>query len=691
MAKDLILEIGTEEMPSSAVYTGIDQLKKIAEQMFKKEQIGFKKIESFATPRRFVLKVEALASKQDDIHKDVKGPPKEVAYSKEGEPTAQALGFAQSQGVKVDALVVRTTPKGDYVFAVKKEPGKNTQDLLKEILPELITSLSFPKSMRWEETDFNFVRPIRWILALFGGSVIDFSLAGVKSGNATRGHHILKNQPFSVKSAKNYFEVVKSALVVIDQGERRELILNEIEKEAAKKQGKAVIDDKTIDEVVNLVEDPQVVWGSYSPDYLALPDEVLITSMESHQRYFPMRKKNGSLMSNFIVIHNGDKRCESIIQKGHERVLGIRLADAEFFFKEDQKVRFVKYVDKLKGVIFQEQLGTLFDKVKRLKLLSKKIAQDLGFEKKEAERAAWLSKADLVTHMVTEFPDLQGVMGRVYASLSNEPKDVCTAIFEHYLPRFSGDVLPQSEAGKVLSMADKLDTIAGCFIIGLVPTGSEDPYSLRRHAQGIINIILSSELSLSLNSLIDFSLKKYGRVSKREYSNKEAQELIESLFRNRLRTQLSNEGFKYDICDAVLVKPLDNILDLRNRVKTISEYRDKKDMEDLLTAFNRCKNLREPKAGTKVRQALLKEEEEKKLVLKTKELEESLILSLDKEDIDGAIRSLAALRSDVDIFFDEVLVMDKDKQIRNNRLAMLNWIYELYMQVADFSKIVVEN
>lgn len=692
MPKDLLLEIGAEEMPSSAVYIGIEKLRTNAEQKFKENRLEYKKVQSFGTPRRLVLWVEALAYKQDETSREVKGPPKEVAYTSGGEPTAQAIGFAHAQKIKVDELVVRNTNKGEYVFAVKKEKGMSTNTLLPKLLLELVSSFNFPKSMWWEESNFYFVRPIRWILSLYGANVIDFSIAGVKSGNITWGHRILHNKPLSVTSPKNYFEVIKRGSVIVDHKKREELILRGVAGKAKETKGKPVIDELTLKEVVNLVEYPRVIWGTFSSSFLALPEEVLITAIESHQRYFPVKGSKNSLLPAFFVVHNGDKKSEKIIQKGHERVLKTRLADAEFFFKEDQNKPLARFVDKLEGVIFREQLGTLYDKTKRNKAIAKKIAQDLGVSeavKKGVERAATLAKADLVTQIVTEFPDLQGVMGKVYASLSNESKAVADAIYEHYLPRYSGDTLPKTEAGQILSIADKIDSIVGCFLIGLIPTGSEDPYSLRRQAQGIINIILTAQFKLSLEPLLNLALRKYGRIKARKYTSKEVQQQVIDFLKSRLRAQLLNNGLGYDICDAVLEKPIDDILDLKNRAQAISSYRNQKEMDDLLTTFTRCKNLGEPKVGTKVKDSLLKEKEEQKLSREIDRAKEQVRRSLAKEDYDQAIKVLASLRTHVDRFFDKVLVMDEDKNVRNNRLAMLNQAVELFLEVADFSKIVV--
>jgi len=693
VAKDLLLEIGTEELPSGAVDLAIEQLKQNAQNALENSRLSFESLQAFGTPRRLVLMVKKLAQRQKELINEAKGPPKKVAYDSEGKATKAALGFAKTQGVAVDDLVTKDAGQGEYVFALKKEPGQLTPKLLPVILPELISSFSFPKSMRWNMDEIRFARPMRWLLALYGKELVKFSLGELKSGNLTWGHRLLTKKPFEVKNPRSYFDVMDLAQVIPDQGQREELILREIEKAAHEisktyqDQTKPIINPRVLSEVIHLVEFPRVIWGSFSQEYLLVPPEVLISAMESHQRYFPVQGSKG-LLPAFIVVHNGDPRHEDIIRRGHERVLGTRLADAKFFFEADQKTSLEEKALALKGVVFQEKLGTLFEKQGRVKTLAKHIGKNLGLDDsslKNLERAAYLSKADLVTELVNEFPALQGAMGRVYAKLSGEPEEVSQAIFEHYLPRSTADNLPQTTLGQVLSIADKVDTIVGCFLVNLIPTGSEDPYSLRRQAQGIISIILEKELPLSLEELIDVSLKNYEEIP---FTPEKKTELLD-FFRNRLRAHFLSQRTRYDILDAVLEGPLENSTDLKKRIDALSSY-PKEKLEDVWITFTRCNNLAQEAAGREVKTEFLQDKEEKELFSKLLRAEENLSRVIEGKDYPAALDILRGLRPSVDAFFDEVLVMAKDEKIKRNRLAILNKSLSLFLKIADFSKLVFE-
>jgi len=692
LAKDLVFEIGTEEMPSAAVYSGIKQLSENARKLMEENRLSYKEIKTMGTPRRLVLLISALSERQDDLVKEVRGPAKKAAYSDDGKPAAAAIGFARGQGVDIDALVIKQVAQGEYVFAVKKEKGLSATKVLPEILQQIISSITFSKAMRWDESDTQFVRPVRWLLALFGDKIIRFHFAGLKSDNLTWGHRFLAKNPIAVENSNVYLATVKKGKVLVDEAERAHYIEKQAQEKAKMVGGEAVIHFNTFDEVVQLVEFPHVISGSFSKEYVKLPRDVLITSMESHQRYFPVENDKGTLLPFFIVVHNGDPKSDDIICRGHERVLRARLADAKFFFEEDQKKSLKDKVEKLKGVVFQEKLGTVFDKTKRIEKLAVSIARELQCKEdiqKNVKRAAYLCKADLVTEMVVEFPTLQGVMGREYALLSGEKKAAARAVFEHYLPRYAGDALPDTLEGKILSIADKADSIVGCFSIGFLPTGSEDPYALRRQAQGIINIILENGFVFSFTDILEASLKLYEKANLKLRPKKEVINDLEDFFRGRLRGQFINEGFKYDVVDAVLALGISNPADLKNRINIVTSLRDTSEMEDVIIAFTRCSNLAKPDLGDCVKKNLLKEEEEKKLFEAVEKVGKSVNKDVGKMDYEQAIRNLALLRPDVDLFFDEILVMAKEKSIRENRLTLLNKCVDCYLQVADFSKLVV--
>ncbi len=692
MAKDLVFEIGTEEMPAKAVDLGIKQLRENAQKLLDEGRLSYKKIKTMGTPRRLVLLVSGLAGRQDELIQEVKGPAKKVAYTDNGEPTAAALGFAESQGVAVDALVVKRVSQGEYIFALVKEKGLATAEVLEELLPRLTLSIAFPKTMRWNNGEIQFVRPIRWLLALFGGSIVKFALNELDSGSITWGHRFLTKNPIKVESSSAYMKAMLNGKVLVDNIERAKEIRKQAERVANQVGGRAVIHPQTFAEVVQLVEYPHVISGSFSKEYVKLPRDVLITSLESHQRYFPIEGQDGSLLPFFIVVHNGDVKHNELIRRGHERVLRARLADAKFFFEEDQKEPLVKKVEKLKGVIFQEKLGTVFEKIQRVEKVVGVIAQQLSVQEgvlENTKRAAFLSKADLVTEMVVEFPTLQGVMGREYALLSGEKKTVAQAIFEHYLPRFANDCLPQSPEGKILSLADKIDSIVGCFSVGFLPTGSEDPYALRRQAQGVINIIFDNEFNFSLTEVLGVSLELYEKAEFRLRPKEETQEDLEDFFKSRLRAQFLNEDFSYDVIDAVLTKGISHPTDLRSRIASITRLRETSQMEDAIVAFTRCNNLAQTNLGTEVNKSLLQEKEEKELFDSIQKVDSFVEDAVQKKDYDEAIRILASLRPIVDVFFDEVLVMAEKKEVKRNRLTLLNKCVSSFLKIADFSELVV--
>lgn len=685
--RDLLLEIGTEEIPAASVVIGQDQLAERASLLFDRYRLDYDIISTYGAPRRLALMVGALGERQAKAVFEVKGPAKKAAYTPEGLPTKAAEGFAKSQGVPIESLVTRTVDGGEYVFAAKEEEGRETLDILTAILPELILSLSFPKSMRWGGGDIRFVRPIRWIVALFGEDVVSFEVDGVKSGRESMGHRLLAKNPITIKAPCDYFEDLIKHNVIVDPEKRAEMIKAEIERAVKNTGGRAVVHKHTFDEVLELTEYPHAIRGSFSNEFVELPREVLVTAMEAHQRYFPVEDMQGKLLPNFIVIHNGNPEHADLIRKGHERVIRARLSDAKFFFETDTSKPLSDYFEELVGVTFQAKLGTMHRKIERVVELAVEISTWLGLPQDKVElveEATYLCKADLLTEMVGEFPALQGVMGMEYARVSGEPEEVAVAIFEHYLPRSAGDILPQTIIGQILSIADKLDSIAGIIAVDLIPTGSEDPYALRRQAYGVVSIILGNDLAIPMDEMIKLALSLY-KAQGVKFDTLETARLVEDFIRGRLRAYLLAQGLPADAVEAVGAMPIEDMVDIKRRARAIADKLDSKDMADLLIAFTRCNNLAKPRLGTHVDISILQEAAEKELY------ESAVGVDKDLNNADAnytlAIDMLARLKGPVDSFFDNVLVMAKDEAVRNNRIRLLNYCLEEFLRVADFSKI----
>ncbi len=689
----LLLEIGTEELPSSAVEQGMSELRAKALAAFQENRLGAREreVKVYGTPRRLVLSAK-LDAQQVPRKSQVTGPPAKAAFDDAGKPTAAALGFAKSQGLAPEDLKRVKTDKGEYVAVERVEKGQAAVALLPEVLPALISSITFQKSMRWGDGSMRFSRPVRWVAALYGSGPVEFSVDGLKSGTHSMGHRLLKPGAMRLKDASSYKKAMTAARVMVDQDERRRVIQKQIADAAATVRGRAVVDQKTLDEVVNLVEWPHAVCGTYSRDFLALPREVLIMAMQSHQRYFAVENREGRLLPAFVVVHNGDPKQADLIRRGHERVLRSRLADAAFFFREDQKAPLESRVDALEGIVWQAKRGTMLDKTRRVELLAAGIARLLATSdvvRKTAVRAARLAKADLTTQTVVEFPDLQGVMGREYALISGESGTVATAIFEHYLPRQAGEEPAASAAGRVVAIADKMDSLAGCFLVGLAPTGSQDPYQLRRQAQGIIATLLRYQLHLSLSQLIDMALASYQRQKAKGRKAAEVRAELIDFFAARFRNYLLNRGFAYDELDAVLEAGLDDCSEAYRRLEAVKSKRAGVHMDDLIVAFTRCKNLADPSAGMTVRKNLLKDKTEKALYEAITAAEDEVRALVNTHQYGKAIDQLVRLRRPVDKFFDDVLVMAEQKGLRQNRLALLNRTVGVFNQVADFTKLVV--
>lgn len=687
MSKTLLLEIGTEEVPAHVMPGILSQLKENAAKTFDALRISYDGIRTLGTPRRTALIVEGLAEQQADLSKENRGPAAGIAFDAEGKPTKAAQGFARGQGIKAEELVVRD----GYVYATVHEAGGRTADLLGETLAGLVNGLSFPNNMHWADLDYKFIRPLRWLVGLYGEDVIDFEVAAVKSGRISRGHRFLSEGDFEIAAADDYEAACDRNFVVVDQNKRCDMIREQIAEVAAANGGKAEINEDLLEEVLYLVEYPTALCGRFDEKYLQLPAEAVITPMRDHQRYFPVMK-DGGLLPLFITIRNGGRDFLDVVQHGNERVLRARLEDAQFFFDEDRKKSLAEHGERLKTVVFQEGLGSIYDKAQRLEALSAFIADELqvsGQDKADALRAARLAKADLVTGMVTEFTELQGVMGREYALLDGENAAVAQAIDEHYMPRFAGDALPASTAGRIVSLADKLDNIVATFSRGLIPTGSQDPFALRRQALGIVNMLNEAGYHISLSRLVARAMELLGLTEAGVQAKLQSE--VAEFMKLRLKNVLADAGVRYDVVDAVFVS-IDDIYGVSLRAAAVNEAvkQDKQDMEKTVQAFVRTGNIaRKAEGEAAVEESLLAEQVEKSLYAAYQTAAEQVTEQLAAQDYAAAIVSLSRLAAPIDAFFDGVMVMDKDERIKNNRLGLLKLVDDLICRIADFSKIVM--
>ena len=682
--RELLLEIGTEEIPAHAMPNILSQLKTLAETAFKDARIGVGEIKTLGTPRRLALIAGDVDEQQADISEEKRGPSVKIAFDAEGKPSKAAVGFARGQKVDPADLV----SKDGYVYAIVHEKGHATDELLKGILPKIICDLNFPNNMRWGDLDFKFIRPLRWIVALFGEEIIPFEVAKVQSGRKSRGHRFLGNGEFEIASAKDYVADCEKEFVIVDQKQRRDMIVAGIEAVAKECGGKAEITEDLLEEVLYLVEYPTALAGKFDTGYLKLPAEAVITPMRDHQRYFPVKTSDGKLMPLFITIRNGGKDYLDVVQHGNERVLKARLEDAQFFFNEDRKKSLEQHRDKLKTVVFQEGLGSIFEKTERLEKLSSTIADLLGVEaedKTNAIRAAQLSKADLVTGMVTEFTELQGVMGREYARLDGEDAAVSTAIDEHYMPRFAGDSQPKTTAGRIVSLADKIDNIVATFSRGLIPTGSQDPFALRRQALGIVNTLIEAKWSISLNKIIDEAMTLLKITD--EVGREKLLENVADFMRLRIKNVLG-DTVRYDVIDAV-IDDVDDLYSVTLKASALSDFIKTGDSTKTIQSFVRVSNIAKKADSTGIDAEALKIEAEVTLHKAFEAIKVVANELIDKQDYKGAIEALKKLSMPIDSFFDSVMVMDEDLKIRSNRLALLKSIDMLLNRVANFGKIVL--
>lgn len=686
MSRDLLFEIGVEEIPSGPLYKAIVQLKTIAATALDGARLGYERIDVYGAPRRLALLVTGLAERQEDVTLRAKGPAAKAAFDELGHPTKAAEGFARGKGVSIDDLIIEDVEGGSYVFAIIDMPGRPTAEVLPGLLTELADTIDWPKSMRWGSGAARFIRPIRWLVAVFGEEVVPVEYAGLTAGRMSVGHRFLAG-PVEISAADAYLGTLRGAMCVADQDERAGTIREAIDAAAAMHGGRAVVPEKTFAEVVNLVEWPTVGVGHFDEEFLAVPREVVEEAMESHQRYFPVEDPDGALTADFIVVHNGDPARTDAIIAGHERVIRARLADATFFYREDLAHPLEAYVSRLDSIVFQEKLGSLGAKVGRIESLVRALTGQVDAAPDEevyALRAAHLAKADLVTHAVIEFTSLQGVMGYHYAIAAGEAEQVAEAIVDHYRPRFAGDELPRSLAGKLVSAADKLDTIGGIFGIGQAPTGSADPYALRRGAIGIIAMVLDGGVRLKLDDAIAAALAGYATTLP-DLDVQATGSAVKDFFIGRLDGVLRDRGHAYDTVQAVLAVSADDPADALSRCEALTSFRAASDdMEDLSIAFTRAKNLARSELGTDADVALMGIEEAR-LADALTEAEQASTEAFAVGDYMTVLGVLARLRGPIDAFFDSVLVMDLDEKLRDNRLRLLNRFVALFIGFADFS------
>lgn len=683
--RTLAFEIGTEEIPAFDLAGAVKQLSTMVPSLLDDAAIPHGAVKIFSSPRRLIVIAEEIPEATEEKNEVFKGPSAKIAFDAEGNPTKAAQGFARGKGVDPSLLVV----EDGYVYARTHTPSVNVASLLSSVLDKIIHGLSWPRSQRWGVQSEYFTRPVRWIVALFGDEVIDFTFAGLVAGRTTYGHRFLAPGPFEVADADSLVDVVRSASVIPSEAEREQVIREGVAKAEAETGFTAVLHPKTLVEVINLAEYPTVLVGTFDEEFLKVPEEIIVDAMLVHQRYFPLYDKDGKLTNRFIVVSNGDPACAETIVDGNERVVRARLYDAKFFYDEDLKQPLESYVDHLGEVVFQEKLGTMLDKTNRIQRLADRLAEDAslaGQDLSDVERAARLCKADLVTSAVVEFTSVQGVMGSYYAAASGETAQVAQAIEQHYRPRFAGDEAPDTVVGKIVAIADKLDTVCGLFAVGQGPTGSSDPFALRRSAIGIVAMLSGKDaVEVSLVAAIDAALASYAQQGIEFDTDAVRRDVIE-FFITRTKVMMRDAGNSIDAIEAVLSAGIQEPVELINRVSALEAARSEQPevFEDLATAYARANNLCDSKLGTEVNEGLLSEVEQA-LVRAVGQAESNVASALENNNYAAALSELAALRKPIDLFFENTMVMDEDQTLRENRLRLLNSFVAVFANVADFA------
>ena len=703
-AAELLIEIGVEELPYQFIAPALAALKDSAEQLLKDHRFAFQSARTLGTPRRLTLVVEGLATQQTSMIKETMGPSKAVAFDPTGQPTRAATGFAAGQGVSVQDLQIRQTPKGEYLFAVKQEQGRPANVVLKELLPQLISKLSFPKAMKWNSTGARFARPVRWLVALYGGATLPIEAAGIIAGNRTEGHRVLGSaKGIVVRDSESYLKGLERQGVTPDPQRRRHMIEEQIATLSKKAGFTLNVDGDLLDQAVYTTECPNAIIGSFKPAYLEVPQEILITSMKEHQGFFSlMHKETGKLVPHFIAVTNNRAKDMGLIREGNERVLAARLADAKFFFDEDRKVKLKERVTKLAGVTFHQKLGTMEQKQQRVRKLAGFIASSVrphdGELKQACERAAELCKTDLLTGVVGEFPELQGIMGGEYAKHDGESEAVSQAIREQYLPRSIEGELPRTIAGQVLSLADRLDSVAAFFYVGLVPTGSEDPFALRRNTTAIVRIILEGNLRIDVGSYIDTARNLVigdGFKGVPDSEQEGRRRMTEFIFERVRHYGRVVHALRDDVIEAVLKSAYGktlNLVDLVLRMKALESVTTKPEFDPLIVGFKRAHRLVEKEKWDRkpVDNTRFEHIAESALSQAIAEEREKMLAAMNRGDYGQALDALVRLKPAIDAFFTAVMVNAEDPAIRSNRLSLLQEVDDFFNSFADFSQIVVQ-
>ncbi|PIE60645.1 MAG: glycine--tRNA ligase subunit beta [Desulfobulbus propionicus] len=689
---ELLFEIGTEEIPAGYIQPALDFLAAQTEKKLINLGLGFTGISTYATPRRLTLCVDSIEERQPDRRQEHIGPSTKAGFDADGNPTKAAIGFARSKGLEPSALQVIDTPKGEYLMAVEDVKGQQTETLLPGVLEELTRELVFPKSMRWADTAMSFTRPIQWLTALYAGKVVELTIEDVAAGATTRGHRFMAPQEMEVQDKESYLGRLEEKFVVADMAKRRELVVSEVEQAVKKRSGIAgaapVLHEGLIDTITNLVERPYGVCGSFDEKFLDLPDEALITSMREHQKYFPVADSNGSLLPRFVAVNNTNVADQELASSGHERVLRARLEDGLFFFNEDKKHTLSSRVEQLQGIVFQHKLGTMLAKTRRVMKVAQKLADAIDPAlKDQVTRAAELAKADLLTEMVNEFPSLQGTMGKEYAMLDGEEQSVALAIQEHYMPVRAGSELPSTMTGAIVGLADRLDTLAGCFAIGERPTGNKDAFGLRRQAIGLLAIIKGCAINISLSSFIEHALAEYEGVV--EIPAHTAVDILEFI-RLRFANEQVASGFLQEVVDAATTVGFDNPNDCLARITALDTIQHQDSFGVLAGSFKRIKNIIKENSDTVVQDQLLSDTAEKELFATLEGVQGKALPLIASKQYSQALTEMLEMKEPVDRFFDEVMVMAEDPQVRQNRLNLLTALGELVLQVGDISRMHVE-
>jgi len=686
---EFFIEIGCEEIPAKMIEESLQNGKTLLQKFLDDYEIEMSEIKCFATPTRFIWHIEKIDEREEDKTVKVTGPPKKICFDDKGEPSKALLGFLKKNNVSLEEVKFEEGKTGQIATCSSFIKGKETKDILNTILPQVIKKIQFRKNMKWGNRKEKFVRPIRWICAVFNGAPLNFEFAGVKSGNLTNGHRILGKRNIEVKSFNELKSKLKENFIIIDISERKNLIKQEIESFEKENNAKVVKDDDLLDEMTNLTEYPYVVKGSFDEKFLSIPDEVLITSMKEHQKYFAATDGKGKLLPKFLAIASTNEDKKGYIKLGNERVLAARLYDAKFFWDEDRKKTLISRTETLKRQTFQNDLGTYADKIERMKQIVDILSNHIEFHKTNAIDTVTLCKCDLATDMVYEFPELQGIMGGLYAKEEGKEEDIWKGIYDHYKPTSMEDEVPRTDAGVVTSIADKMDTFLGCLAVGIVPTGSKDPFGLRRASGSIVKIIFEKNLDFDFFKFVEDCLPIYQNLLK--IDSNDWKKHIFDIFDARISFLLEKQGFKYDEIDAVMAIPHSKLIDTANRAKALQTTRENTAFQKVAASFKRINNiLAKNKTDKEVDSKLFIEQAEHLLMDAYKNLKEELALLITNKDYKKALQKVSEIAETIDKFFDKVLVMDKDEAVKNNRLALLNKLKKQFLKIADFSKLVIK-